>query len=118
MRALKFRLLIACGCREAATGFNPAWFVPTSSYDFYDRLTSPFGSGCGPNYFNDSIAASESPAASTANLAILPMPKVFISYRRHDAGIAGRVYDRLTPVFGGRAVFMDVDSIDPGANFP
>jgi len=42
---------------------------------------------------------------------------VFISYRRADsAAIAGRLHDRLNVVFPGR-VFLDVDSIEPGADF-
>ena len=43
---------------------------------------------------------------------------VFVSYRRDDAaGHAGRLYDRLTARFGKDRVFIDVDSIDPGADF-
>lgn len=47
------------------------------------------------------------------------MTSVFISYRRSDAAPhAGRLYDRLTARFGDDAVFMDIDDIDPGADFP
>jgi hypothetical protein len=47
------------------------------------------------------------------------MPKVFISYRRADSeGIAGRIYDRLVQEFGEAEVFMDVDSIQGGSEFP
>lgn len=47
------------------------------------------------------------------------MTSVFISYRRSDAAPhAGRLYDRLTTRFGDDAVFMDVDDIEPGADFP
>jgi hypothetical protein len=43
---------------------------------------------------------------------------IFISYRRQDsAPYAGRLYDRLSEVFGPDNVFMDVDDIDPGADF-
>lgn len=46
------------------------------------------------------------------------MPRVFINYRRDDsAGHAGRLYDELSDHFGERNVFMDVDAIDPGADF-
>jgi hypothetical protein len=46
------------------------------------------------------------------------VPGIFISYRREDtAGHAGRLYDRLAGHFGERRVFMDIDSIDPGADF-
>lgn len=43
---------------------------------------------------------------------------VFVSYRRSNAsGTAGRIYDALTTRFGEDAVFMDVDGIEPGADF-
>jgi TIR domain len=50
----------------------------------------------------------------------LPQPHgIFISYRRDQAEAhAGRIYDRLCEVFGEKAVFMDVDSISPGFDFP
>ena len=44
---------------------------------------------------------------------------IFISYRRTDtAGHTGRLYDRLKHHFGGQVkIFMDLDSITPGADF-
>lgn len=46
-------------------------------------------------------------------------PKIFISYRRKDtAGHAGRLCEALARHFGDQYVFMDIDSIDPGADFP
>lgn len=43
---------------------------------------------------------------------------IFISYRREDAaGYAGRLYDRLAGHFGAERVFMDVEGIEPGADF-
>lgn len=46
------------------------------------------------------------------------MPRVFISYRRDDAaGYAGRLYDSLAPRYGPDQVFMDIDTIRPGADF-
>jgi hypothetical protein len=46
------------------------------------------------------------------------MPTIFINYRRDDsAGHAGRLHDRFVSVLGGRSVFMDLDDIQPGANF-
>src|SRR5947207_3258742 len=43
---------------------------------------------------------------------------IAISYRREDAlAIAGRLYDRLQAKFGKKNVFMDFDSIPPGADF-
>jgi tetratricopeptide (TPR) repeat protein len=48
----------------------------------------------------------------------MTMPKLFISYRREDSiAITGRIYDRLVQKFGETSVFMDVDSISPGADF-
>jgi hypothetical protein len=44
--------------------------------------------------------------------------RVFLSYRREDTRhLAGRVYDRLADRFGHARIFMDVDSIEPGADF-
>jgi hypothetical protein len=40
-----------------------------------------------------------------------------VSYRRGDSGHAGRLYDALSSRFGADNVFMDVDTIDPGADF-
>ncbi|MGH3114423.1 MAG: toll/interleukin-1 receptor domain-containing protein, partial [Gaiellaceae bacterium] len=43
---------------------------------------------------------------------------MFISYRREDApAYAGRLYDQLAERFGDENVFMDVDTIEPGADF-
>jgi hypothetical protein len=43
---------------------------------------------------------------------------IFISYRREDApAYAGRLYDQLAERFGDEHVFMDVDTIEPGADF-
>src|SRR3989454_7442310 len=45
-------------------------------------------------------------------------PRIFISYRRDDAaGDAGRLYDALIARFGKGSVFMDVDTIQPGADY-
>ena len=44
--------------------------------------------------------------------------KIFLSYRRQDAGhLAGRLYGQLADHFGRQDVFMDVDSLSPGTNF-
>jgi len=46
------------------------------------------------------------------------MPRVFISYRRHDsADVTGRIADRLVGRFGKEQVFIDIDAIRPGADF-
>jgi hypothetical protein len=43
---------------------------------------------------------------------------VFISYRREDAAAsAGRLADALVARFGRNSVFMDVDTIEPGADY-
>jgi hypothetical protein len=43
---------------------------------------------------------------------------IFISYRRRDdPGFAGRLYDHLVAEFGHDNVFMDVSTIEPGADF-
>ena len=44
--------------------------------------------------------------------------QIFISYRREDnAGVTGRIYDRLVQKFGETAIFKDIDSIPLGVNF-
>ena len=44
---------------------------------------------------------------------------IFISYRRSDEpDLAGRIYDYLSRQFHGKRVFMDVESITPGDDFP
>jgi len=46
------------------------------------------------------------------------MPNIFISYRREDsAGYAQAVYSRLAQHFSKDRIFMDVDTIAPGADF-
>src|SRR5215218_388087 len=46
------------------------------------------------------------------------MARIFISYRRADsAAYAGRLFDRLRNHFGDDEVFMDLEGIDPGADF-
>src|SRR5215470_13353194 len=43
---------------------------------------------------------------------------IFVSYRRQESKhLAGRLYDRLVDRFGEGQVFMDVDTIEPGADF-
>lgn len=43
---------------------------------------------------------------------------IFISYRRSDgSGYSGRLYDRLVQTLGPSNVFMDIDTIEPGADF-
>jgi hypothetical protein len=43
---------------------------------------------------------------------------IAISYRREDTGsLTGRLYDRLKADFGPDQVFIDLDSIPPGADF-
>jgi hypothetical protein len=48
----------------------------------------------------------------------MPGGSIFISYRRDDAaGEAGRLGDHLARRFGPHAVFMDIDTIEPGTDF-
>ena len=47
-----------------------------------------------------------------------PGGRVFICYRREDAGYpAGWLFDQLTARLGADRVFKDVDSIEPGDDF-
>jgi class 3 adenylate cyclase len=44
--------------------------------------------------------------------------RLFVSYRRDDtSGHAGRLYDRLVERFGADRLFIDIDTIRPGADF-
>ena len=44
--------------------------------------------------------------------------RIFINYRRSDSGgYAGRIYDALTAHANEWTVFMDIDAIDPDADF-
>lgn len=46
------------------------------------------------------------------------MSRIFINYRRQDTeGYVGRLYDYLVQHFEREDIFMDVDSIPPGADF-
>jgi formylglycine-generating enzyme required for sulfatase activity len=45
-------------------------------------------------------------------------PKIFISYRRDDsAGYALHLFDSLSARFGRDRIFMDIEQIEPGADF-
>ena len=47
------------------------------------------------------------------------MSRIFISYRRNDAGgHAGRIFDGLRDQFGAQHVFFDQHAIEPGDHFP
>jgi TIR domain len=44
--------------------------------------------------------------------------RIFINYRRDDSrDAAARLYDHLTQHFGRDYLFMDIDAIEPGADF-
>src|SRR5215831_9807469 len=46
------------------------------------------------------------------------MHQIFISYRRDDARVmCDRIYDYLAAVFGGSAVFRDLDALYGGLDF-
>lgn len=45
------------------------------------------------------------------------MVRIFVSYRRTDSDIAGRISDRLIDEFGSESVFLDVDNIPVGSDF-
>ena len=45
------------------------------------------------------------------------MAKIFVSYRRTDSDIAGRIADRMIDTFGEESVFLDVENIPIGKDF-
>jgi hypothetical protein len=45
------------------------------------------------------------------------MPKIIISYRRTDADVTGRIFDRLVLRYGKESVFRDIDNIPFGIDF-
>lgn len=45
------------------------------------------------------------------------MSKIFISYRRTDSDITGRIADSIIAAFGQGSVFLDVDNIPVGQDF-
>jgi len=59
------------------------------------------------------------PSAYDGHLVAEFMPaRIFISYRREDAaGDAGRLADHVQRRFGAARVFLDIDTIEPGADF-
>lgn len=47
------------------------------------------------------------------------MPKIFISYRRDDSQyVTDAIYSEMCKHFGNENVFLDVDDIPPGVDFP
>jgi hypothetical protein len=57
-------------------------------------------------------------ANSRQDRATDPQSRIFISYRRGDtSGEAHAIRERLVQCYGRHRVFMDTDSIEPGANF-
>ena len=53
------------------------------------------------------------------NNGYLEKDSIFISYRRTDSeGYAGRLYDALSGIFGIDKIFIDVEGIPPGSDFP
>ena len=45
------------------------------------------------------------------------MARIFLSYRRGDAGRAGRLHDELATRFGDNNVIGDIDTIHAGEDF-
>src|ERR1700759_2444547 len=62
--------------------------------------------------------ARDLPGGSAWRWMQVPAGRIFLSYRRASARhLAGRLADRINSAFGPGAVFLDVDTIAPGADF-
>ena len=75
--------------------------------------------GTGPPLLSNTSphdTANRYPGGTTEEAAIA---SIFLSYRRgrEASEAAGRLHDRLASRFGSDAVFMDVDTVRPGADF-
>jgi serine/threonine protein kinase len=67
---------------------------------------------------NSSTALQQTYFPFPSGHQLVPMSKIFISYRRDDsAHVTGFVYERLVAHFGKQAVCMDIDTIPLGINF-
>jgi len=116
--------------RSAAAGITPRAIARRTGLDEDTVLAIHIGARL-PESENDArrmLAAARATPPQTeqamqlyrdlAAAASMRLPGVFLSYRRSDEpAFAGRVYDRLAPVFGAERVFMDVDSIELGHDF-
>jgi hypothetical protein len=65
------------------------------------------------------ISRSTEAQAAVVGKVLLPFGNsIFISYRRDDtAGYARAIHRELSETFGPDSVFMDVESVEPGADF-
>jgi hypothetical protein len=97
-------------------------FSSEDQFDSYRRL----GQHVARRAFGQAIASETSVvdwdmlrlAAKLAGRRYGP-PRIFISYRREDSsGYTGRLHEHLAERYGAENVFMDVDSIQAGHQFP
>jgi hypothetical protein len=71
-----------------------------------------------PGYRISSDLGACADGGKDGDMAEVPGGRVFISYRREDAGYpAGWLFDQLAARLGADRVFKDVDSIEPGDDF-
>ena len=69
-------------------------------------------------FWVDDEPATPPPATTRASRAASGSPRVFISYRRADCQPqANGLYDGLSHRLKSASIFMDIDSIPPGADF-
>jgi TIR domain len=69
-------------------------------------------------YAEPQVASVATPTVVAATPAPTLTEAIFISYRRaDDPHAAHRLYDYLADRFGQRSVFIDLDTIEPGADF-
>ncbi len=92
----------------------PGWTPPTDWKA--DPRWGPTPAGW--RFWVDDAPSAPAPATAKASSGASGSPRVFISYRRADCQPqANGLYDGLSHRLPSASIFMDIDSIPPGADF-
>jgi len=93
--------------------------VNPGSRDYPVAGEATLATGTGQSSLHELPLDSTIEPESLLSKAIITKGRLFISYRTEDsAGWSGRLSDRLKERFGSESIFMDVDRIGPGTDFP